>query len=192
MIKKTDCVNPDCDSAGRNALQNDDGRHRQFIRLFAQHEHRIYACIAAMVSRWAEADEVMSDTSLALWEMFDQFEEGTDFARWAISIARLRVLRFRQKCSRDHHQFSQEFVEALADTAATEIDVLETRRRALEECLAELPEQSRDLVAACYAAGNTIKSVAEQLGRPVKRVYKTLERVRQTLFDCVQRKASLS
>jgi len=166
----------------------DAQRNVQFVRLFAQHEHQIYAYIVSAMANWADADEVMQETSVALWEMFDQFQEGTSFTSWACRIAYFRILRFREKRQRDRHEFDQEFVEAVAATAAEEAELFEVRRKALGDCVGRLKERDRELLQTCYADGGTIKQAAEQLDRPAKGVYKALTRIRQMLFDCVQRK----
>src|SRR5262249_23278038 len=126
-------------------------RNLRFVRLFAQHEHQIYAYIVAAIGNWADADEVMQQTSVALWEMFDRFTEGTSFSGWACQIAYYRILRYRENRRRDRHEFDQEFVEAVAATAHQESDWFESRRKALGDCVARLRPQDRELLQFCYA-----------------------------------------
>jgi len=166
----------------------DAQRNLRFVRLFAQHEHQVYAYIVSLLASWGDADEVMQETSVALWEMFDEFTEGTNFVGWACRIAYFRVLRFRDKRRRDRHEFDQEFVEKVAATAQEEAELFETRRKALGECVTTLKERDRELLQQCYSERQSIKGAAEQLARPAKGVYKALARIRQQLFDCVQRK----
>jgi len=97
---------------------------------------------------------------------------------------------FREKRGRDRHEFDQEFVEAVATTASDEAEWFESRRKALGDCVDKLKAQDRDLLRSCYGEGGTIKTAAERLDQPAKRVYKALARIRQALFDCVQRKLS--
>ncbi len=166
----------------------DAQRNLQFVRLFAQHEHQVYAYIVSVLANWADADEVMQETSVALWEMFDQFQEGTSFTSWACRIAFYRILRFREKRQRDRHEFDNDFVEAVATAAEEEAELFEARRKALGDCVGRLKERDRELLQSCYADGGTIKRAAQKLDRPAKGVYKALARIRQMLFDCVQRK----
>lgn len=167
----------------------DTERNLHFVRLFAQHEHQIYAYIVSVLANWADADEVMQETSVALWEMFDDFSAGTNFTSWACRIAYFRTLRFREKRRRDRHEFNQEFVEAVAETALEEAETFEIRRKVLGGCVERLRPEDRKLLQLCYAENDTtIKHAAERLDRPAKGVYKALARIRQALFDCVQRK----
>jgi RNA polymerase sigma-70 factor (ECF subfamily) len=168
----------------------DTQRNLRFVRLFAQHEHQVYAYIVSVLGNWTDADEVMQQTSVALWEMFGDFEEGTSFCSWACRIAYFRILRFREKRRRDRHEFNNEFVEAVAATAGEEADLFEFRRKALGQCVEKLRPEDRELLRVCYVDGGTIKNAAEQLERPAKSVYKALARIRQVLFACVQRRLS--
>ncbi len=160
----------------------------QFVRLFARHEHQVYAYIVSVLGDWTDADEVMQETSVALWEMFDEFQLGTSFTAWACRIAYFRILRFRERQSRDRLEFNQEFLEAVAETAREEAETFERRRKALGDCVGRLPPADRELLESCYSEGGTIKRAAERLDRPAKRIYKALARIRQALFDCVQRR----
>lgn len=175
------------EEAPSSTAANED-RSVEFVRLFARHEHQIYAYIVSALGNWADADEVMQETSVALWEMFDRFEPGTSFRQWACRIAYYRILRYGERRQRDRHHFDHEFVEAVAKTAEQEAAEFDTRRTALSGCLSQLSSQDRELLKSCYLSSTSIKQVAENRGRPVKRVYKMLSRIRQILFQCVQRK----
>jgi len=178
--------------SNRSPAEKSDGqRNLRFVGLFSKHEHRIYSYIVALLSNWTDADEVMQETSIALWEMFDQFQEGTDFNSWACRVAHFRVLRFRQQCQRDRHEFGNDLVESLGETASMEMDVMETRRMALAGCLDHLNPADRDLLTRCYSEGVLIKEIAGQLNRPVKAIYKDLARIRRAVFECVGSKTAL-
>ena len=64
---------------------------------------------------------------------------------------------------------------------------LDDRREALAGCIEKLGPRDRDLLARRFTDGATTQSTSEQVGRSVEAVYKALARIRQALFDCVQR-----
>ena len=66
--------------------------------------------------------------------------------------------------------------------------LLKARREHLRECLRDLPEQHRELVRGYYYDDETIESLARRQGRGSEAVYKALQRIRQTLHHCMQRK----
>jgi DNA-directed RNA polymerase specialized sigma24 family protein len=62
------------------------------------------------------------------------------------------------------------------------------RHEALGECLKELTDRNRQLVAECYSSGKKIKDVAAKLQKTESSVYKALERIRGALHHCIERR----
>ncbi|MBY0459134.1 MAG: sigma-70 family RNA polymerase sigma factor [Gemmataceae bacterium] len=163
-------------------------KHKQFLRLFLQNERRLYAYILTLLPHRADADDVLQETSLTMWDKFDPDAPPTEFLAWARRVAYHKVLDFNKKSTRAHARLSQIFLRRLAETAAQQCDELrlDDRREALATCIEKLPPQDRDLLARRFADGATTQSTSEQLGRSVDAVYKALAKVRENLFRCVQ------
>ena len=56
------------------------------MSLFLAQQRELYHFLAAQVERPEDADDLLQETSVTLWEKFDQFEPGTSFTRarpWA-------------------------------------------------------------------------------------------------------------
>ena len=99
----------------------------------------------------------------------------------------VKAKKYRRKMSRDRHVFSEQLIELLAAEGELEHEQLESERKALSGCLEKLPQRQRELVRGCYAAGVTIKQVAEDLGRSATSLYKALNRIRSSLLTCIER-----
>ena len=164
---------------------------KEFLKLFTRHQHQIQSYIVAMVGNWNDADDVMQETSVALWDHFSEFEPGTNFRAWACRVAHFRVLRYRQKCGRDRHVFNDELVEELRHTLTEELPMMDPRRDALEICLKGLTPKDRELLENCYSRDHKIVEVAALLKRPAKSLYKALERIRRSLYQCIHNKMKL-
>ncbi len=160
---------------------------RAFLRLYQANERRIYGFILALVPDWSEAEDLLQETTMVMWSKFETFELGTDFAAWAMRIARYRVMNYRKKKRHQKVLFSDEVVEALEGRARTATVQLDAFRDALRECLQKLPGRDRELVHLRYEYDATTKSVAERLGRGLDAVYKALNRIHVQLFHCVRR-----
>jgi RNA polymerase sigma-70 factor, ECF subfamily len=165
-----------------------DESRRQFIRLMTANERLVYGYILSLVPNWADADEILQETNIRLWEEFDKFVLGTNFAAWAIRVAHFQVLTWRKKVSRSRLVFDQSVVDAVAAEPSWTDEAFEARQQALGECVSILPDHSRELLRACYVRGTKIKDVAMRLNRTPASVYKALERIRETLHSCIQRK----
>jgi len=158
-----------------------------FVQLLAKHEPAVRAFIFSLLPNWADAEEVMQDTSLVIWRKFDQFVPGTNFLRWACRIAELEVRRFRSKKHRDRLRFGDPTLEQIASIQIEESDLLDLRRRALVDCVKRLNDRDRSLLASRYVDNVPGKKIATEKGQLVETIYKRLQRIRRRLYDCVSR-----
>ena len=160
-------------------------RHSQFLRLHTRYQHRIRAYVFMLVPNRADAEDLLQDTTVLLWEKFDEFELGTDFAAWACRVAFLKVSNHRKRFSRSKLLFSDDLLEAVADRALELAPHLDDRRVALQECMKRLEDRDRRMVMARYEPGGGAKRAADASGRTIQATYKALYRIRKALFDCV-------
>lgn len=163
-------------------------RHEQFLRLFLNCQPRLHAFIRSLVFSRADADDVLQETALVLWEKFDQFEPGTRFDRWALRTAHFQVMYHRQKKARDRLQFSDALIEKLAADGLSEGDRLEATRDALAGCLAALPAAERELVRRRYQPASTNRDVARATGRSESAISRALNRIYASLLLCIEGK----
>src|SRR3954468_20850609 len=99
------------DEANREDLRIDIAREERFLKLFLAHERRIFGFLLALVPDWSDAEDLLQETSVVMWRKLYNFEPGTDFAAWALSIARYQVLDHRKRRKRDRVLFSDRTVE---------------------------------------------------------------------------------
>lgn len=167
---------------------NDEARRYElFVSLFTRHEPGLRVFVRSLVPEWDDVDEVMQNTGLVLWRKFGDFDPDTEFMRWACVVARFEVLAWRRDKARDRHVFDPDLVELLATEAEELVEICSAERRALDRCLARLPESRRRLVIASYEPGVKIHEVAALAGKSATAFYKLLNRTRAALLDCVQR-----
>jgi RNA polymerase sigma-70 factor (ECF subfamily) len=163
---------------------NKTSEQTEFVQLLTNFQRRLFAYIATLLPHPADTEEVLQQTNLVLWSKAAQFEPGTCFRAWSFRIAYLEVLAFRRRGSRDRQVFSAD----LAETMAAEVeDTGEPSAQALRACLEKLPSGDRDLLSRRYGGEGTIKQLAEAMGRPASSIYRSLDRIRYSLLNCVQR-----
>jgi RNA polymerase sigma-70 factor (ECF subfamily) len=171
-----------------NVSLSDRERRDAFARLFAQHDRWLFAYLVSLLGNAAHAEEVFQEVCVVLWREYETFELGTNFVKWVSVIAHHQVHRFRRQQRRGGPQLSDAAVELLAQDAVERVDLLEWRRDALRRCLEKLPDRDRQLVRSCYGDSRVkFKTVAQAIGRPVNTVYKALNRIRKTLYECIER-----
>jgi RNA polymerase sigma-70 factor (ECF subfamily) len=166
---------------------SDMSRGRLFLRLYQANERRIYGFILALVPDWAQAEDLMQETTMVMWSKFGEFEPGTDFAAWALSIARFRVMNHRKHQRAQKIQFSDEVLAAIAEQVSAATENVDVRRDALQDCIRKLAEKDQELLRLRYGLDATVKSVAERVGRGMDAVYKSLNRIHVQLLYCIRR-----
>ena len=123
-----------------------------FVQLLATYENRLASFVLALVPNWTDADDIIQETKLRLWEQFDTYDPKKDFGVWACVIARYQVLAFRAR-SAVPVMFSQEVVERLSQAVAETDPESDARLAYLEDCVKKLTEWQRELLSLCCTAG---------------------------------------
>jgi RNA polymerase sigma-70 factor, ECF subfamily len=164
----------------------------EFLALYAAGQRRIYAYIRAQVLSSADADDVLQDATTVLWRKFEQYQPGSDFVRWACRVARLEVLAYHRHRRRLRTIFSDEVVDAVAETVLELSETAAARAEALDDCVELLPPRDRTLLNMKYQSAQSVKQIASAIGRTESAVYKALQRIHEELFDCVEGKLERS
>jgi len=165
-----------------------DDRNPRFVELLGKYERQLNSYVLALVPNWADADDIVQQTRIRLWEQFDSYDATKDFGAWARVIAHFQVMTHRKQVSRAANRLTDGVLEKLADTALSITESTNSRQVFLAECIEEMSEESRRLLARCYSGTETIKSVASDLDRSSNSVRQTLFRMRTRLFGCVESK----
>ncbi|WP_197442892.1 sigma-70 family RNA polymerase sigma factor [Lignipirellula cremea] len=161
------------------------------MALFVRHEPAIHSFVLTLLTDRTSAEDVMQQASLTMWRRFDQYRTGSSFRNWAFQVAKFTAMNHLTKVRRDRHVFSQQLLDLLAEQAIQRSEQLEAQRSALAFCLEKLKEEDRRLLAGCYGESSTIKAFAETLGQSANAVYKRLNRIRDALLGCIQRRLGL-
>lgn len=168
-------------------LTDGDAGYEAFVRLLVEHEPRLRAYLRGLLPAWPDVEEVAQNASLVAWRKFSEFESGTNFGGWLMTIARFEALKHRRNAARSPLVFSEDVWNLLAEHAATEVDAPNLRREALEHCLGKLPMPQREMVLQAHAPGTRLREMAAQTGSSEQAFYKTLQRLRAALLDCISR-----
>lgn len=163
-----------------------EDRGAKFVQLLAANEHRIGSYVLALIPNWNDAEEIIQETKLRLWEQFGTYDPEKDFGTWACVIARYGVMTFRTRAARSRIQFSQELVDRLSGELPQIVAESDARLAFVEQCLKKLTRWQRDLLWRCCVAGDSTERVASQLGRKAGSTRQALLRIRRKLYLCIE------
>lgn len=163
------------------------GKEEQFAELFSAHQQRVFGYILGLVRNANDAHDVLQQAAIAMWKKFPEFELGTDFGRWSITVARYEALNFLKYRRRNRVFFNQELVEQLGDEFSEMTNQhLGARRDALRSCLSKLRNPDRKLIECRYAHGLNSRQIAELQERSQASICNSLRRIRESLLRCIE------
>lgn len=163
--------------------------HAQFIRLFLQSERELLRYVMAIVPNATDARDIVQETALSLWREIAKYDQDKPFIPWACRFALNEARMFlRKDARRRRHCLAEDVVHLLEERRVEVTEELDARRKYLAVCLEALPERSRSVLQGYYFDDETVEALATRLGRTVDAIYKALQRVRQSLLECIERK----
>lgn len=164
---------------------------------FIHDRHRLGAFVTGLLRDAHVAEDVLQEVWVRLAAEVEKGTRLDNQAAWCRGVARNLVRR---------HWEQQQSAKVIADNAALEtfLDRMElafaevddesddwaSRQQALDECVAALPERSRQMLTLRYESRASMDEVARTMGQSFEGVTKTLYRVRRALLKCVERKLS--
>jgi RNA polymerase sigma-70 factor (ECF subfamily) len=176
------------DSTNRFGDQN--AAQQRFLSLFLRSEREIFRYVAALVPNVTDAEDIVQQTAIALWEKFDAYDPAQQFTPWACRFALNKARQWIERRQRWQALLDGGLAEELIQRREALRPELEVRLKHLEGCLGKLRDDQRSLIEGYYYHRTGIEMLSEGSGRTVAATYKALQRIRQTLLICVDRSAS--
>ena len=160
--------------------------HETFLRLWTHHEPELRAYVRSCCPNAQEVDDVMQEVRVAALWKFSTLDDYSAFGSWACLVARYGLLSVRRRFARDRLVLAKDVVELLTEEGAQELPLRRRQLRALDQCVAKLPRERRELALAAYAKDTTIRELAAQLKRTEGSLYQLLARIRKELHRCME------
>jgi RNA polymerase sigma-70 factor (ECF subfamily) len=141
---------------------------------------------------WSLAEEVVQLTFIRAYHQLADFRADEDFGVWLCVTCKYLILTELEKQRREAKNLAnyREQLRVEIDSAVTEDMEPDFRRdqmAVLRDCVGKLGREAAELVALRYFNERSCKEIAEQKQRTVSWVTTTLNRVRKTLRDCMER-----
>lgn len=161
------------------------------MRLFLQAERELLRYVMALIPNVSDARDVVQETAVALWQGIDKYDPAKPFVPWACRFA-LNEARLHLRTESRRRRFIEEDVAAMLEERRVEMaGVLDARREHLWDCLSRLPKEQRQMVRSYYFEEESIGALAAHLDRGIEGIYKSLQRIRQALHQCIELKLQM-
>lgn len=161
------------------------GSHQAFSILVRRHTDRFFAAAFRMTSNRTEAEDLVQDAFLKLWNKPDIWKEGkgAKFSTWFYRILvnqNIDRLRKTQKMVSDNSMLpfvADGRIDPEHETAMTEEQIR------IERALSALPERQKTALTLCFYEGLSNADAADAMGVKLKALESLLMRAKTGLRD---------
>jgi RNA polymerase sigma-70 factor, ECF subfamily len=163
-----------------------------FLKHFIVHQQEIYAYVLTCVPNLHDADDLFQEALTVMWRKFDQFEPGTNFTGWAITIVQFLVLNYRRHKARSRQtQLSDAVLEVLAERRPAVQDRIADRLELLKRCMSHLDDRAKRVIKMRYERNTPVRDMAPAMGLSMRQVQRTLASINGILLRCMRRGLTL-
>lgn len=167
-----------------------DDHTRRAMRHWSLAQPAVSAFITTVVRDFTDRDDILQDVAVAVLESFASYDEARPFTPWAIGVARNQIGLHLRRRRRDRHTFDSDAMTAVA-AACGGITADELRHLDhLQECVGRLDQRSRRLCELRYRDDLKPAAIAAALEMSANAVSKALQRIRDQLRSCIERRAT--
>ena len=146
----------------------------------------IRAYLVAAVQNYHDAEDLLSQVAVAVAQDFEKYDPKTPFIRWALAIARNRVLNYRRQKATSKLVFSQDTLDLLERAMPQTPPAESATRAALDDCINKLQDRSRQALTLRYEEDLKPAEIAPRLNMTPTAVTSMLHRMHKALAKCVK------
>ena len=158
----------------------------RFLGCFLKCQDDIRAFLGSIVRDRHACDDLLQEVALTLWQKFGEYDPARPFGAWARGIAAKKVLQSFEKSKKLPVVLSPETIEAILEAYNQTEPESGAMHSALETCLKQLPDRSRNLVSLRYEKTLKLGQIARAMESTLDAVHKALARIRGALRKCIE------
>lgn len=158
------------------------------VRVLMQQRAELIGYAWLVVGDPDAAEDVFQDVSVIAIRKSNEINDAEHLIRWLYQAIRLEGLKARRNRQTRIKSFSPEVLEAL-EQARPDYHASESgQMSALRECVNALQGSSRVILEMRYGQNLKPAAIAQQTGKQIQTVYKTIARAHSALRDCVRQR----
>ena len=170
-----------------------DQKREAFAAFVREHQASMRSFLRVIGVQADSVDDLAQETFMVAYRELDRFDNNEDFGKWLRGIARNLTRNELRKSARRSRIMNEELPQHLL--AEAEVDQSEARFEdadlcALRDCLEQLPEKSRGLIAGRYQDEWKASFLADQFQMTAAAVRLALMRIRRQLKTCIETRVS--
>lgn len=160
------------------------GNEQAFEKIYQLYSTRLYGNLLKLVKSETEAQEILQDVFLKIWENRQRIDREKSFRSYLFKIAENKVYDFFRKVARDKKRAAQ--LIALATNEYVPVGELlqsDEKTAMLEKAIDALPPQRQQVFKLCKLEGKSYKEVSELLGISVSTISDHIVKATKSIRD---------
>ncbi len=158
------------------------------IRILLSQRARISASTWLVLRDVHLTEDVFQELMIKALDHQDIFTNESQLLSWCRVTARNAALNLVRDRGRETSVLNVDILELIDVESDASPGATAARIEALQDCVAALPEASRDLLEARYYHGQSCHEVAKAVRTNLHTIYQRMSRLHRALRDCVQRR----
>ena len=164
--------------------------HETTLKHLFEARRRLNA-VAWLIVRDAQAvEDLFQNVALKSVTKNVSFEHEGALLSWAMVSIKREAIDWLRKRRPETLGLEPEVLDLISEEWSAHPQPEGSRMEALRECLASVPEKSRQLLHLRYFDGHSCDEVAKHVGASVDAVYQRLSRLHRQLKQCVDNKVA--
>ena len=160
----------------------------EFVSMLTEAQQRLYGFILKRLVDHDQSNEVLQLTNIVLCRKANDFEKGTNFMGWALTVANFQILSFRKEISRDRLIFSDKTFDQIVEEDGKRFDDTSSRLFHLKECLKKIDKENIKLLKMKYEQCLPFKEIASASNSTSNAIRIQVHRIRKRLMNCVEKR----
>ena len=168
-------------------MLNEQDQER-FVRLWTSAQPAVANYVHAVVRDRGIAEDVLQESAMVLFRRLPEYDGERPFIAWALGIARFQVMSARRDEARSLVDFDDEVLAQFTETWAELAPAVSERGVMLQRCMERLAARAGQVVRLRYFEDLNAEEIAQRLGTSGPAVRVTLQRIREQLRACIERR----
>ncbi|MGQ0457039.1 MAG: sigma-70 family RNA polymerase sigma factor [Hyphomicrobium sp.] len=163
------------------------GDAKALERLFARNQTRVFRYLARLMRNEAQAEELLNETFLGVWQSAARYEGRSEPSTWLISIAHNKAVSALRK-KREVDGYDEDAAAEIADDADTpEATTLKLdKAAAMRAAMQALSREHREILDLVYYQEQSVSEAAEILSIPEATVKTRMFYARKKLSELLK------
>lgn len=162
--------------------------HETTLKHLLEARQRLSGVAWLMVRDSQAAEDLFQNVALKSVTKNVTFEHEGALLSWATVSIKREAIDWLRKRKPETLGLEPEVLDLISEEWSTHPQPEGQRMEALRECLASVPEKSRELLHLRYFDGHSCDEVARRVGASVDAVYQRLSRLHRQLKQCVDQR----